>query len=151
MSNAKHAIWIKAEDWHKGEEYGCFFRHGYCFGKAEKYPKCYYPEHSYTISKTREDVYNSDKHYARAYGKGYLKGKVINNLVDARATELNDKYRLKTKARDGSDRKYQKKYTPKESEWKKKMVNMLQSSVDLLQRDSKAWHINYKIPFLVRP
>jgi hypothetical protein len=127
MSEKDHQGWDYKAHWHKGSEYGCYFKHA----NTKKYKNCDYRLNGFEASKGRSGMYNRD-HRKAAVKRGYLtpdyKDSRAKAGIDARATAKG-----------------------KGSDWKEKFKGRIYGSFSLLTSDSKAWNIKHKITSKVTP
>ncbi len=123
----EHKSWNYRDDWHKGNEYGCYFKHA----NTTKYKNCDYRLNGFDVSKDRSGMYNRD-HRQAAVKRGYLTPEYetseVKGQVDARASAKK-----------------------KDSAWKDKFRGRIYGSFQLLAMDKNAWHIKHKITSMVTP
>ncbi|NMO16299.1 hypothetical protein [Pyxidicoccus fallax] len=50
----RHVRWEEGKEWHRGEEYGCVWRHAPGWGKTA----CHYAMNSYAAAAGRVELYN---------------------------------------------------------------------------------------------
>lgn len=130
---SKHVQFEYAKESHKGETYGCVWRHATGWGKTP----CHYAMNSYRVAGKRIELYNKD-HRTTAHQAGYVldaeslrPSSKIRDLVGAEAGKLDDPGKRK-----GFMRRFE---------------GMFHSAMHWLRLSPDGWHYDHTISAQHRP
>ncbi len=131
----KHAAWNFKVDYHKGEKYGCIWRHN---GDKYKDTECDHKKNAFEASKSRDDMYKKD-HRGNAYALGFVDSQF--NLTDKAQKEIQDYAHDRNVKKSGD-----KSYKVKDKKWVKKYFKKFKTSIYWLEKDKNAWTVEHQIP-----